>query len=172
MFGGELALINDRVDGSHGLGTSDWPPRGSLDDPERRVWSTVSMEYVEYMFQMETWQRDFDLKQWRTFNIPRDGAISLYINAFTTMSWGEEQRVADEEVAELVALEKDQPAKKKRITGAGRTEERRLENEELVEQAIEERDKQPPTPEYKSNRQVPVFRNTPPGVVCHVWPSY
>ena len=160
MFGGELALINDRVDGSHGLGTSDWPPQGSLDDPERRIWSTVSMDYIEHMFQMETWQRDFDLRRWRTFNIPRDGAISLYINAFTTMSWDEEQRVANEEIAELVVLEHDQPAKKKRITGDGQTEEHRLEGEDVVEQAIEEQEQQPTTPEYNYDRQVPMFRNT------------
>lgn len=76
MFGGEIGLINNRADGSHGIGTSDWPPRGSLDDPNRRIWHTVSMEYIERMFQMETWQRDFDLKHWRVFNIERDGAAS------------------------------------------------------------------------------------------------
>ena len=142
MFGGEIAPINDRIDGSHGISTSDWPPRGTYDDPDRRIWFTVSTEYIEHMFQMETWQRSFDLKQWRVFNIPRDGAISLYINSFTTMCWEEEARVADEEVAELIALENDQPAKKKRIVGEGRAEEHRLENQEVIEQAIEEQGQQ------------------------------
>ena len=140
MFGGEISPINHRIDGSHGIGTSDWPPRGKRDDPDRRVWFTVSMEYIEQMFQMETWRQSFDLKHWRVFNIPRDGAISLYINSFTTMSWEEEQRVAKEEIAELVALENEQPAKKKRITGEGKTEERRLGDEEVIGQAIEEQE--------------------------------
>ena len=140
MFGGEISPINHRIDGSHGIGTSDWPPRGKRDDPDRRVWFTVSMEYIEQMFQMETWRQSFDLKRWRVFNIPRDGAISLYINSFTTMSWEEEQRVAKEEIAELVALENEQPAKKKRITGEGKTEERRLGDEEVIGQAIEEQE--------------------------------
>ena len=140
MFGGEISPINHRIDGSHGIGTSDWPPRGKRDDPDRRVWFTVSMEYIEQMFQMETWRQSFDLKHWRVFNIPRDGAISLYINSFTTMSWEEEQRVAKEELAELVALENEQPAKKKRITGEGKAEERRLGDEEVIGQAIEEQE--------------------------------
>ena len=140
MFGGEISPINHRIDGSHGIGISDWPPRGRRDDPHRRIWFTVSMEYIEQMFQMHTWRRSFDLKQWRVFNIPRDGAISLYINSFTTMSWEEEQRVAKEELAELVALENEQPAKKKRITGEGKAEERRLADEEVIGQAIEEQE--------------------------------
>ena len=140
MFGGEISPINHRIDGSHGIGTSDWPPRGRRDDPDRRIWFTVSMEYIEQMFQIETWRQSFDLKQWRVFNIPRDGAISLYINSFTTMFWEEEQRVAKEEIAELVALENEQPAKKKRITGEGKTEERRLRDEEVIGQAIEEQE--------------------------------
>ena len=140
MFGGEISPVNHRIDGSHGIGTSDWPPTGRHDDPDRRIWFTVSMEYIEQMFQMETWRQSFDLKRWRVFNIPRDGAISLYINSFTTMSWEEEQRVAKEEIAELVALENEQPAKKKRITGEGKTEERRLGDEEVIGQAIEEQD--------------------------------
>ena len=138
MFGGEIGLINNRADGSHGIGTSDWPPSSSLDDPDRRIWHTVSMEYIERMFQMETWQRNFDLKQWRVFNVERDGAASLYINSFTTMSWDEEQRVANEEIAELVALENEQPAKKKRLTGEGETEEHRLEDDEVIKQAVQE----------------------------------
>ena len=158
MFGGEIGLINNRADGSHGIGTSDWPPRGSLDEPDRRIWHTVSMEYIERIFQMETWQRNFDLKQWRVLNIERDGAVSLYINSFTTMSWDEEQRVANEEIAELVALENEQPAKKKRLTGEGDTEELRLEDDEVIEQAVQEQELQRTLPDH--DRQVPMFRNT------------
>ncbi len=156
MFGGEISPINHRIDGSHGIGTSDWPPRGKRDDPDRRVWFTVSMEYIEQMFQMKTWRQSFDLKHWRVFNIPRDGAISLYINSFTTMSWEEEQRVAKEEIAELVALENEQPAKKKRITGEGKTEERRLGDEEVIGQAIEEQEQRLSSDDERQVLAVPV----------------
>ena len=158
MFGGEISPINHRIDGSHGIGTSDWPPRGRRDDPHRRIWFTVSMEYIEQMFQMHTWRRNFDLKQWRVFNIPRDGAISLYINSFTTMSWEEEQRVAKEELAELVALENEQPAKKKRITGEGKAEERRLADEEVIGQAIEEQEQRLSSDDERQVLTVPVTR--------------
>ena len=158
IFGGEISPINHRIDGSHGIGTSDWPPRGRRDDPDRRIWFTVSMEYIEQMFQMYTWRQKFDLKQWRVFNIPRDGAISLYINSFTTMSWDEEQRVAKEELAELVALENEQPAKKKRITGEGKTEERRLGDEEVIGQAIEEQEKELSGDDERQVLTVPVTR--------------
>lgn len=156
MFGGEISPVNHRIDGSHGIGTSDWPPTGRHDDPDRRIWFTVSMEYIEQMFQMKTWQQSFDLKRWRVFNIPRDGAISLYINSFTTMSWEEEQRVAKEEIAELVALENEQPAKKKRITGEGKTEERRLGDEEVIGQAIEEQKQRLSGDEERHVLKVPV----------------
>lgn len=158
MFGGEISPINHRIDGSHGIGTSDWPPRGKRDDSDRRIWFTVSMEYIEQMFQMETWRQSFDLKQGRVFNIPRDGAISLYTNSFTTMSWEEEQRVAKEEIAELVALENEQPAKKKRITGEGKTEERRLGDEEVIGQAIEEQEQRLSGDEERQVLTVPVAR--------------
>ena len=158
MFGGEISPINHRIDGSHGIGTSDWPPRGRRDDPDRRIWFTVSMEYIEHMFQMKTWRQSFDLKEWRVFNIPRDGAISFYINSFTTMSWEEEQRVAREEIAELVALENEQPAKKKRITGEGKTEERRLGDEEVIGQAIEEQEQRLCGDEGRQVLTVPVTR--------------
>ena len=158
MFGGEISPINHRIDGSHGIGTSDWPPRGRRDDPDRRIWFTVSMEYIEQMFQMYTWRQKFDLKQWRVFNIPRDGAISLYINYFTTMSWDEEQRVAREELVELVALENEQPAKKKRITGEGKAEERRLGDEEVIGQAIEDEEQRMSGDEERQVLTVPVTR--------------
>ena len=158
MFGGEISPINHRIDGSHGIGTSDWPPRGRRDDPDRRIWFTVSMEYIEEMFQMHTWRQNFDLKQWRVFNIPRDGAVSLYINSFTTMSWEEEQRVAKEELAELLALENEQPAKKKRITGEGKAEERRLGDEEVIGQAIQEQEQRLSRDDERQVLTVPVTR--------------
>ncbi len=159
MFGGEVSPINNRVDGSHGIGTSDWPPRGSFDDPERRVWHTVPMEYIERMFQMETWERDFDLKQWRIFNIPRDGATSLYLNYFTTMAQDEEQKIANEEIADLMEIEQEQPAKKKRVTGSGEIEDHRLKGDEVIEQAVEEQTQQPEEAAH-AKRQVPMFHGT------------
>ena len=144
MFGGHIAPINNRVDGSHGIAISDWPLHGTENDPERRVWNTISMSYIEKLFQMSTWQRTFNLADWRAFNVPRDGATSLYINSFTTMSESEEERVATEELAELIALEHAQPAKKKRVKASGKMEERRLKDEKIVEEVVIEQEQQQP----------------------------
>lgn len=153
MFGCHVAPINNRIDGSHGIGICDWPPQGTQNDKERRVWTTISMRYIEKLFQMSTWQRSFSLQNWRIFNIPRDGATSLYINSFTTMSESEEQRVASEELAEAVALANAQPAKKKRIKATGKMEEQRPKDEKVFEEAVTEREQQPESPK----RQVPTF---------------
>ena len=150
---GHIAPINNRVDGSHGIAISDWPPRGTQNDPERRVWNTISMRYIEKLFQMSTWQRSFNLQNWRTFNIPRDGATSLYINSFTTMSGNEERRVAREELAEAVALANAQPAKKKRVKATGRMEERRPKDEKIIEEAVIEQEQQLES----SNEQIPTI---------------
>ncbi len=150
MFGGHVAPINNRVDGSHGIGISDWPPQGTQNDPERRVWTTISMRYVEKLFQMSTWQRFYSLQDWRILNIPRDGATSLYINSFTTMSESEEQRVAREELAEVVALADAQPAKKKRVKATGKMEEQRQKDEKVIEEAVIEREQQPESPKQET----------------------
>ena len=146
MFGGHIAPINSRVDGSHGIAISDWPPRGTQHDPERREWNTISMRYIEKLFQMSTWQRSFNLRDWRIFNIPRDGATSHYINSFTTMAENEEERVASEEYAEAVALANAQPAKKKRVKATGRMEEQRPKDEKIIEEAVVEQAQQPESP--------------------------
>ena len=150
---GHIAPINNRVDGSHGIAISDWPPRGTQNDPERRVWNTISTRYIEKLFQMSTWQRSYNLQNWRTFNIPRDGATSLYINSFTTMSENEEQRVAREELAEAVALANAQPAKKKRVKATGKMEERRPKDEKIIEEAVIEQEQQPES----STQQIPAI---------------
>lgn len=142
MFGGHIAPINNRVDGSHGIAISDWPPQGTQNDPERRVWNTISMRYIQKLFQMSTWQRSFKLQNWRIFNIPRDGATSHYINSFTTMSENEERRVAREDFAEAIALANAQPAKKKRVKATGRMEEQRLKEENIIEEAVVEQEEQ------------------------------
>lgn len=146
MFGGTIVPINNRVDGSHGICISDWPPHGTENDPERRVWNTISMRYIEKLFQMSTWQRSFRLQDWRIFHVPRDGATSLYVNSFTTMSESEEHRVAREELAEAVALANAQPAKKKRVKALGRMEEQRPKDEKVIEEAVTEQDQQPESP--------------------------
>ena len=153
MFGGQIAPINNRVDGSHGIGISDWPPRGTQNDPERRVWNTISMRYIEKLFQMNTWRGSYSLKNWRVFNIPRDGATSFYINSFTTMSANEEQRVAKQDLAEAIALANAQPAHKKRVKATGRMEDQRLKDEEVIEEAVTEREQQPESPK----REVPIL---------------
>ena len=146
MFGGHVAPINNRVDGSHGIAISDWPPRGTQNDDERRVWNTIPMHYIEKLFQMSTWKRSFNLMNWRIFHVPRDGATSLYINSFTTMSANEEERVAKEELAEAIALANAQPAKKKRVKASGKTEERRPKDENIIEEAVVEQEQQPESP--------------------------
>ena len=146
MFGGQIAPINNRIDGSHGIAISDWPPRGTQHDPERREWNTVSMHYIEKLFQKSTWQRPFNLRDWRIFNVPRDGATSHYINSFTTMAEDEEERVAREEYAEAVALANAQPAKKKRVKATGRMEEQRPKDEKIIEEAVVEQAQQPDSP--------------------------
>ena len=150
MFGGHIAPINNRVDGSHGIAIADYPPQGTQNDPERRVWNTISMRYIEKLFQMNTWQRSYNLQNWRDFNVPRDGAVSLYINSFTTMSASEEQRVAREELAEAVALAHAQPAKKKRVKARGKMEEQRPKDEKVIEEAVIEREQQPESPEPRA----------------------
>ena len=146
MFGGQISPINNRVDGSHGIAISDWPPRGTQHDPERREWNTISMRHIENLFQMSTWRRPFNLRDRRIFHIPRDGATSHYINSFTTMAENEEERVAIEEYAEAVALANAQPAKKKRVKATGRTEEQRPQDEKIIEEAVVEQEHQPESP--------------------------
>lgn len=155
MFGGHVQPINSKVDGSHGIGIADWPFGGEDDDPRKYRWWTVSMEYIMHLFQMETWQQSFDLKSWRIFNIPRDGATSLFINSFSTMAQSEEERVAKEEAAEVIARAIEEPANKKRIKGLGEAEDRRPGEVDIIKQV--EIEEGPKVPSSVSIRQVPKF---------------
>lgn len=76
---------------------------------------TVSMAYIEKLFQMDTWQQDYDLKNCKTFHVSRDGAVSINLNCLTTMNWSEELRVAKEALEE--SLTNSEPTAKKRETG-------------------------------------------------------
>ena len=116
--------------------TSDWPPQSSMGDSQRRIWYTVPMDYIQNLFKMETWQRQGHLRDWTTFHIPRTGATSLYIFSFTTMSWSEEQRVINEEAAELLAIAKAQPATKKRLIASGQGKEQRRDEKTVIETVI------------------------------------
>lgn len=158
MFGGQIQPINRKVDGSHGIATADWPFGGRDEDPQNYRWWTVSMKYIEHMFQMSTWRRSFKLTDWRIFNIPRDGATSLYINSFSTMNPSEEERVAKEELADLVAQSSEEPATKKRVMALGETEERRPDEEEVIEHAVVDQEKAAADAHVK--RQVPMFPGT------------
>lgn len=153
MFGGHVQPINSKVDGSHGIGIADWPFGGEDDDPRKYRWWTVSMEYIVHLFQMETWQQSFYLKNWHIFNIPRDGATSLFINSFSTMSQSEEERVAKEEAAEAFARANEEPANKKRIKGLGDAEDRRPDEVDIIKQV--EIEEVPEIPLDVSTRQVP-----------------
>lgn len=154
MFGGEVLPINRRIDCTHGVGlvfhiviretaksensTCDWPPQASGPDPERRAWYTVPMEFMESMFQKSSWKstRCKLLNIDQPWKIPRTGAVSLYINSFTTMLWSEQMRTANEETAEQMAVEKAQPAHKKRLTNAYAAKEQRPLEKTIMEENI------------------------------------
>lgn len=112
-FGGTIHPINASVDGYHGIATWDWPEEVS----GMSLKYTVSMAYIEKLFQMETWQQDYDLKNCKTFHVSRDGAVSINLNCLTTMNWSEEIRVAKEALEE--SLTNFEPTAKKRETGKG-----------------------------------------------------
>lgn len=110
-FGGTIHPINSIVDGKHGIATWDWPEEVS----GTSLKYTVSMAYIEKLFQMETWQQNYDLKNNRMFHVSRDGAVSIDLNCLTTMKRSEEIRVAKEEES----LTDSEPTAKKRDKGKG-----------------------------------------------------
>lgn len=112
-FGGTIHPINSSVDGSHGIAIWDWPEEVS----GMSLKYTVSMAYIEKLFQMETWQQGYDLKDWKTFHVSRNGAVSINLNCLTTMPWSEEVRVAKEALEGSLA--NIESAAKKRETGKG-----------------------------------------------------
>lgn len=123
MFGGQIAPINDRVDGIYGVATWNWPRSFGEMDPERTICHALPMSYIEKLQQMETWERDahdgYDLKDWKAFHIPRDGATSIYMNSVTTVSWTEEERAAKEALQERELQDLEEPAQKRREVGDG-----------------------------------------------------
>lgn len=112
-FGGTIHPINASVDGYHGIATWDWPE----DVSGMSLKYTVSMAYIEKLFQMETWQQEYDLNNYKAFHVSRDGAVSINLNCLTTMNWSEELRVAKEALEE--SLTNSEPTAKKRETGKG-----------------------------------------------------
>ena len=116
-MGGTVHPINSAVDASHGIATWDWPEPDEVDG-EMSLKYTVSMAYIEMVFQMETWQQEFDLKSWKRFHIPRDGAVSINLNNLTTMPWSEELRVEKEIFEESLIMA--EPPTKKRETARGK----------------------------------------------------
>lgn len=127
MFGGRILPINDRVDCLHGLCVFDWPDKNAPFDLNSREVHTIPMTYIERMFQMSTWEQEFDMSKKDLWHIPRNGAKSIYLTHFTTMSYDEEQRIKDEEAAEALKAATgkwEKPADKKRRTS--------LEGEVLV----------------------------------------
>lgn len=118
IFGGKVWPINDRMDCLHGLCITDWPARSSdMWDLSKIEYHTIPMTYIEPLFQMQTWEQDFDISNTKLWHIGRDGAKSIYLHSFTTMDYNEEQRIKNEELEELRAeLERNPPANKKRRT--------------------------------------------------------
>ncbi|KAL8935112.1 MAG: hypothetical protein Q9211_004870, partial [Gyalolechia sp. 1 TL-2023] len=119
MFGGQIAPVNDRVDGIYGVATWNWPRSFGEMDPERTICHALPMKYIEKLQQMETWEREYDLQDWRAFHIPRDGATSIYMNTVTTVSWTEQERAAKEALQERQLQDLEEPAQKKRETADG-----------------------------------------------------
>ncbi|KAI4156997.1 MAG: hypothetical protein L6R39_000860 [Caloplaca ligustica] len=119
MFGGQVAPINDRVDGIYGVATWEWPRSFGELDPERTICHALPMKYIEKLQQKETWERSYDPGDWRAFHVPRDGATSIYMNSVTTIPWTEEERVAKEALQEQRLQDLEEPARKKRETADG-----------------------------------------------------
>ena len=117
MFGGKIDSINGRLDGQCGLSITNWP--FPVMDSERRELHAIPMSYIEKMFRKETWEHKFNLKQ-LYFRIPRDGASSIYLNCYTTMSQDEERRIRQEDAkeAEKESVEAE-GSKKKRLLSSG-----------------------------------------------------
>ncbi|KAL8799735.1 MAG: hypothetical protein Q9182_005678 [Xanthomendoza sp. 2 TL-2023] len=120
VFGGQVAPINDRVDGIYGVATWNWPqPFGEM-EPERTICYSVPMQYISKIQQKSTWKEEYKLNNCQTrFHIPRDGATSIYLNTVTTVSWTEEERAAKETLQEQQVQDAEEPAKKKRETADG-----------------------------------------------------
>lgn len=118
VFGGKIWPINDRMDCLHGLCITNWPITSSdIWDSSKIEYYTIPMRFIEPLFQMRTWEQDFEISDTKTWHISRDGAKSIYLPGFTTMDSNEEQRIRDEEQAELAArLESKEPASKRRKT--------------------------------------------------------
>ncbi|KAG8525561.1 uncharacterized protein KY384_009205 [Bacidia gigantensis] len=143
MFGGEIHPINNRVDGSHGIGTSDWPPRGTSDHPDRRTWYTLPMKYIEGLFQKSTWQKKYALDDTSAFHIPRTGATSLYMNFFTTMPLSSLAKTVygDTDLMEIVT---EEPPSKLRKKATGAKEAHRPTPEEVAPQTLPTEKSHPP----------------------------
>lgn len=120
VFGGLIKPINNRIDCSHGLSIYTWPVGMEHFDTERMILYSISMDYIESLQQMKTWQQDFDRVDTKVFRVPRDGAVSIYLNHFTTMPRSEERRVCEEELAEILAEEAAGPANKRREVWNGK----------------------------------------------------
>ncbi|MCJ1303109.1 hypothetical protein MMC08_005916 [Hypocenomyce scalaris] len=119
-FGGLCCGVNSRADGSHGVAVCQWPLKHVFTDPEHEhnIWYSVPMSYIENIQQKKTWEQFYELDD-EPFHIPKIGAQSAEIVAFTTMKVEEENRILREEMSELLREEADQPAKKKGKTNTG-----------------------------------------------------
>ncbi|KAA6407058.1 MAG: hypothetical protein FRX48_09124 [Lasallia pustulata] len=123
-WGGRVLPINSRCDGINGVAVCDWPFKNVFYDPEHEhnIWYSVPMGFIENIQQKKTWRKDYPLDD-QPFRIPKTGAQSTEIVAFTTMKMSEEERVRNEEMEEAKRAEREeeeaQPAKKRAMTGTG-----------------------------------------------------
>ena len=122
MFGGRIQPINGRVDGTHGLSVNDWPGDDDLaQERNRYTFHSIPMGYIESLFQMQTWERKHNLKNWKQFHIPRTGAVSIHLNCFTTMPWKEELHDTAATITQVLDMldPDDEPPRKRRETRIG-----------------------------------------------------
>lgn len=120
QWGGRVLAVNSRCDGSHGIAVCDWPLKNVFTDPEHEhnIWHSVPMGYIENIQQKKTWDQRYALNE-NPFRIPRTGAQSVEIVAFTTMKLSEEERILHEEMEAESNEEREQPQKKRGMVGTG-----------------------------------------------------
>lgn len=113
-WGGRILPVNSRLDGSHGVAVCAWPFKNVFLDPEHEhnIWYSVPMGYIENIQQKKTWDKKYDLDD-KPLLIPKTGAQSVEIVAFTTMKWSEEERIRRKEMEEAVNEDNEQPRMKK-----------------------------------------------------------
>lgn len=131
-WGGRVLAVNSRCDGSHGVAVCDWPLKNVFFDSEHEhnIWYSVPMGFIENIQQKKTWCKKYALNE-TPFRIPRTGAQSVEIIAFTTMKLSEEERIIREEMQEAANEANEQPQQKRGRLGTGEVRRTTPEREDI-----------------------------------------